>query len=211
MPSPGLVCRPTADGRCFDSQLGSCTDEKGFGYKGSSFHRVIPSFMCQGGDFTRGDGKGGHSIYGEPPGKFEDENFKLSHDGPGVLSMANKGPGTNGSQFFLCLEELAEDLDFKHVVFGRVTSGMQVVRAIEATGSDSGATSKQVTISDCGMLADAPPAAAVVSQPAAVTTTPTGTAEGSAFPPPPLKATGKVERAHTDDTRSSSGGCCLIA
>merc|ERR1712176_1261720 len=124
------------------------TSGKPLHFKGSTFHRVIPEFGCQGGDFTLGNGKGGESIYGQ---RFPDEEFTLKHTGPGVLSMANAGPNTNNSQFFLCTVKTAW-LDGKHVVFGNVTKGMDVVKKIEAVGSQSGKTAKPVVIADCGQL-----------------------------------------------------------
>merc|ERR1739844_50322 len=125
-----------------------CTHEPGFGFKGSSFHRVIPQFMCQGGDFTNHNGTGGRSIYGA---KFNDENFILKHEQAGTLSMANSGPNTNGSQFFLTTEK-TDWLDGKHVVFGNVISGLNVVKKIEKFGSKSGKPSEKITITGCGEL-----------------------------------------------------------
>jgi peptidylprolyl isomerase len=132
-----------------------CTGEKGTGksgkplsYAGSPFHRIIPGFMIQGGDFTRGNGTGGESIYGE---KFADENFERKHTSPGLLSMANAGPNTNGSQFFITVAETPW-LDGKHVVFGQVVDGMDVVKTMEEQGSRSGQTRTDVVLAACRQL-----------------------------------------------------------
>jgi len=138
-----------------------CTGENGVGrsgkrlsYRGSIFHRIITNFMCQGGDFTKFNGTGGESIYGE---KFKDENFLMKHTGPGILSMANSGPNTNGSQFFICTAATPH-LNGRHVVFGKVVSGMEVVYKMERCGTSDGKTSKRVSIHNCGEVADGQPA-----------------------------------------------------
>ncbi|KIY64853.1 hypothetical protein CYLTODRAFT_412995 [Cylindrobasidium torrendii FP15055 ss-10] len=126
------------------------TGQHGFGYEGSGFHRIIPKFMLQGGDFTRHNGTGGKSIWG---GKFEDESFAKKHTRPGLLSMANAGRNTNGSQFFITTVETPW-LDNRHVVFGEVVSGMDVVYTVEKTGSRSGTPSSTVKIEKSGVVDD---------------------------------------------------------
>ena len=132
-----------------------CTGEKGKGKSGknlhflnNAFHRIIPKFMAQGGDFTAGNGTGGESIYGL---KFKDENFNVKHTTPGLLSMANSGPNTNGSQFFLTFVKCPW-LDRKHVVFGKVIKGQELLKKIENCGTESGKPKVPVKITGCGQL-----------------------------------------------------------
>lgn len=122
--------------------------KKGDGYKKCKIHRIIPNFVIQGGDFERGDGAGGYSIYGE---YFEDENFNINHEHAGLLSMANKGPDTNGSQFFITLGP-AHHLDGKHVVFGKVIRGINVLREVEKYGTSEGTPIETIKILDCGLI-----------------------------------------------------------
>ena len=125
-----------------------CTHLYGFGYRYSYFHRIIPGFMIQGGDFEKSDGTGGSSIYGD---QFEDESFAYKHDRPGLLSMANSGKHTNGSQFFITTVPTPH-LDNKHVVFGRVLSGLEVISMIEDCGTEDGQVSQMVRIDNCGEI-----------------------------------------------------------
>lgn len=126
-----------------------CTGERGFGFKGNYFHKIIPTYMLQAGDITRFNGTGGKSIYGS---KFEDENFTLKHNEPGILSMANSGPNTNSSQFMITTVK-ADWLDDKQVVFGKVIEGMDVVDKLKVYGTADGITKQRVYITDCGQLA----------------------------------------------------------
>merc|ERR1711962_853467 len=142
----GVVPRTVAN----FAAIASGQNQQGFSYKGTIFHRIIPQFMLQGGDFERFDGTGGQSIYGP---KFDDESFDIKHASPGLLSMANSGPNTNGAQFFITTVKTPW-LDNKHVVFGRVDDqdSFNVVKRIEALGSSSGTPSKTVTITDSRVI-----------------------------------------------------------
>ena len=125
-----------------------CTHEKGFGFKDSHFHRIISNFMAQGGDFTNHNGTGGKSIYGRT---FPDENFTLKHDSPFLLSMANAGPNTNGSQFFITFVPCPW-LDGKHTVFGKLAEGKETLKLLHELGTDSGRPRSKATIVECGLV-----------------------------------------------------------
>ncbi|KAF1741803.1 hypothetical protein MXB_4564 [Myxobolus squamalis] len=143
-----MELRPDVVPKTAENFRALCTMDKGFGFKNCKFHRIIPNFMCQGGDITQGNGMGGKSIYGA---KFQDENFQLRHTASGDLSMANSGPNTNGSQFFICTSK-TDWLDGKHVVFGKVVEGMEVVQAMNGCGTTGGTPTSEVKIADCGQL-----------------------------------------------------------
>lgn len=141
-----ILLRDNIAPKCAENFRQLCTHGKGFGFKSSIFHRIIPGFMAQGGDFERGDGTGGRSIYGV---KFADENFTLKHNARGILSMANSGPDSNGSQFFI-LFGAADWLDGKHTIFGRIVDGMNVLDDMEKCGTSSGTPTKRIVIVDSG-------------------------------------------------------------
>ncbi|GFR49175.1 hypothetical protein Agub_g11198 [Astrephomene gubernaculifera] len=183
-----------------------CLREPGKGFKASRFHRVIPGFMCQGGDFTRDNGTGGVSIYGA---RFPDENFRLAHTGAGVLSMANAGPNTNGSQFFLCTAQTPW-LNGKHVVFGQVVEGYEVVKAVEACGSRSGATAFDVMVAECGELKPGATAAAAAGQQQAAATSAAAAGSGGALGAT-VRSFASMSRAAAAARAFSGGAYCRPA
>jgi peptidylprolyl isomerase len=201
-PAGRVICELYADvvPKTAENFRALCTGERGKGksgkplhYKGNIFHRIIPGFMCQGGDITRRDGTGGESIYGTT---FRDESFQGKagrHMGPGTLSMANAGPHTNGSQFFLCTAATPW-LDRKHVVFGRVVQGLEILKAMEKQGSQSGKTRQRVEIADCGDLKQV---AAAKKAAAAAPAKPAATSSAKTSVPPSKKAEAELAEAAT--------------